>query len=113
MRRRDEKHLAWLRTLPCCICHDPTATEAAHVRMSDARIAKMATGIAIKPDDRFTVPLCSSHHREQHAGSERKFWQRFDRDPILLALALYSASGDLEEANRIMFGNRMNILAAG
>src|SRR5574340_295769 len=111
MRRKNEKHLTWLRTEPCCVCGDNTSTEAAHVRMSDGRIGKGATGIAIKPDDCFTVPLCSRCHREQHSMSERVYWKRKNIDPVLLALALYAYSGDAEAAERIM--RRENILAAG
>lgn len=113
MRRRDEKHLAFVRTLACACCGDNTSVEAAHIRMSDARIAKPATGIAIKPDDRFVLPLCSRCHREQHAGSERKFWECRDKDPVLLSLALHSVSGDAGEAQRILFGAQQPIWAAG
>ena len=115
MRRRDNKHLAFLRTLECCICGDNTSVEAAHIRMADARIAKPITGNSIKPDDRFVTPLCSAHHREQHSMSERNFWKYYDMDPMLLSLALYSISGDAEEASRIMAAQRarVNILAAG
>src|SRR6476646_3259983 len=104
MRRRDEKHLAWLRTLPCCICGDPTSTEAAHIRMADARIGKPITGNSIKPDDRYVLPLCGLHHRMQHAVGERKFWQASHEipDPILTALALYSISGDVNEAMKVI-----------
>lgn len=102
MRRRDESHLRFIRQLPCLLCLDDTGTEAAHIRMADARIAKPITGISIKPDDRFTIPLCSRHHREQHGGGEREFWEGLGTDPILLALALYSISGDTQEATRII-----------
>ena len=101
-RQHDEKHLAFIRTLPCLICRNTISTEAAHVRMSDGRIAKPVTGIGIKPDDRFTVPLCGLHHREQHSMSERRFWERHDRDPILVALALYSVTGDFTAGCKII-----------
>lgn len=104
MRLLDKEHLAFLRTLPCCLCGDNTATEAAHVRMADARISKPLTGNSIKPDDVFTVPLCSKHHRLQHSMSERAFWAAEDKDPVLLALALYAYTGDAERAERVMFG---------
>ena len=113
MRRKDEKHLAFLRTLPCVICGDNTSTEAAHIRMADPRVAKPITGIAIKPDDRFALPQCGTHHKEQHAMSERRFWQSYGIDAVLMALAIYSVSGDAEEAERIMSARHVNILAAG
>lgn len=102
MRRYNAKHLHFIRQLPCLVCLDNTTTEAAHVRMADARIAKPITGLGIKPDDWFTLPLCSKHHREQHAGNECKFWQTLDMDPVLLALRFYSISGDVEKAERMI-----------
>ena len=71
--------------------------------MTDGRIAKFNSGISQKPDDRFCLPLCGKHHREQHQiGDEKKFWKSYRTDPILLALAIYSISGDAEEAERII-----------
>ncbi len=96
------KHLEFIRTLPCVVCADNTSTEAAHVRMLDSRIAKPVTGMQIKPDDKFTLPLCGRCHRLQHAGSEAAFWRSQETDPVLLSLAIFSASGDAQEAERIM-----------
>ncbi len=115
MRRQNKKHLAFIRTLPCVICLDNTATEACHIRMEDARIAKPLTGMGIKPDDRFTLPMCGRHHREQHSMNEYKFWLMQAIDPVLTALALYSIFGDAEEAERIINAQHRwdNIMAAG
>jgi hypothetical protein len=112
-RRHDEKHLAFIRTLCCCICGDNTSTEAAHIRMADPRIAKPITGNSNKPDDRFVLPQCGAHHRMQHSMSERRFWEQQGLDAVLLALAIYSVSGDAEEAERIMRAQPVNLLAAG
>ena len=101
MRRRDEGHLKFIRTLPCVRCLENTTVEAAHVRRADARIGKPITGNSIKPDDRFTLPLCGRHHREEQAKGEGGFWTEKD-DPILWSLALYSVSGDAEEAESII-----------
>jgi len=95
-------HLAFIRTLPCLVCANDIETEAAHIRMSDWSIAKPMTGVGTKPDDYYTVPLCSEHHRQQHAhGNERKWWERFNIDPVKVALALYVASGDFERGEQI------------
>jgi hypothetical protein len=99
-RRHDEKHLQFIRGLPCIRCLDNTATEAAHLRRADARIAKPITGISIKPDDRFVLPLCGKDHRRQHAIGEKNFW--VDCEPELWALALYSISGDHAEGEKIV-----------
>lgn len=100
MKRPD--HLAFLRTIMCCACGDNTSTEAAHIRMADGRIAKPLTGMQIKPDDKFTLPLCSKCHREQHTGSEAEFWKARNTDPVLLSLAIFSESGNAQEAERII-----------
>lgn len=115
MRQHNEKHLAFIRTLPCIICQDNTSVEAAHVRYSDARIGKVNPGVGQKPHDFFTLPLCHQHHmNEQHTMSERKFWQTYAIDPVLASLALYSVSGDVNEAMKIINACQPeNILAAG
>lgn len=102
MRNRNEAHLHFIRQLPCCICLDNTATEACHIRFADARIAKPITGIGIKPDDKYVVPMCGRHHREQHAGDERAFWHDHGLDPVLLSLELFSISGNVEQAESII-----------
>lgn len=99
MRQRDPRqhndgHLRFIRGLPCAICGDNTSVEAAHVRMKDPSIGKPMTGIGTKPHDKFTVPLCGQHHREQHDTSEQDWWEQQGRDPVKLSLALYSVSGD-------------------
>ena len=63
--------------------------------MADARVAKPITGVGIRPDDVFVLPMCGKHHRQQHQGNERQFWQvEVGIDAILYALRLYSVSGD-------------------
>ena len=113
MRRKDDKHLAFLRTLNCIICGDNTSTEACHIKMADARVAKRIASSSLREDDRFCLPMCGAHHREQHSMGERKFWQGYGIDAVLMALAIYSVSGDAEEAERIMSARHVNILAAG
>jgi hypothetical protein len=93
-REHDEAHLRFIRQLPCCVCLDNTATEAAHIRMADARAAKPMVGLGEKPDDKFVTPLCSKCHRDQHLCGERDWWPLWDIDPVFLALALHAVSGD-------------------
>lgn len=88
-RVRDEKRLAWLRTQPCVVCGDNTSSEAAHIRVCSLEHGKEHTGMAQKPDDKWTVSLCSSCHREQHsAGDELKWWSFKGLDPFMIALKL-------------------------
>jgi hypothetical protein len=105
-RDKDEAHLKFIRTLPCCVCGDDTTTEAAHVRMADRSIAKPMSGMQTKCDDRFAVPLCGGHHREQHAESEHQWWLNLGVDPIKVALALYSVSGNYERGWLIVTASR-------
>ena len=102
-RQHVASHLAFIRKLPCVICQNNVETQAAHVRMSDSTVAKPYCGIAMKPDDMFTVPLCGAHHNAQHKhGNEREWWRLMDLDPVKIALALYVASGDYERGCEIV-----------
>lgn len=94
-RQHDDKHLQFLRGLPCIVCGDNTSTEAAHVRYADRSVAKEMSGQR-KPDDAFAVPLCGECHREQHKMKETEFWYFQDIDPIKIALALWYRSGDAD-----------------
>lgn len=87
-RQRDNKRLEWLRLQPCVICGDNTSSEAAHIRTGCIEIGKSHTGMAQKPDDKWTVSLCSLHHREQHSMNEMAFWKQYEIDPFMLALTL-------------------------
>ena len=63
---------------------------------------KPNAGVGAKPSDRYTLPMCGRHHRAQHAGSERKFWQDLELDPIKIALELYLVSGNHEKGCEII-----------
>lgn len=89
-RERDEKHLNYIRSLPCCICGG-FDTEAAHIRTASLENGKSHTGMQEKPSDKWALPLCNRHHREQHAtGDELKFWDFHGINPFLLAISLRS-----------------------
>jgi len=88
-RQHDKRHLDFIRSLPCCICGDNTTTEAAHIRTGSLQHGKRSTGMQEKPSDKWTVPLCGKHHREQHnTGDELKFWDFHGKDPFMIALTL-------------------------
>ena len=74
---RDEPYRRWIASLPCCICGRPDV-QCAHVRYG------LAGGMALKPSDDRTVPLCLSHHVEQ-GPDEKGFWAFYGIDPILLS----------------------------
>ena len=105
-RKHDNGHLDFIRSLPCCVCGDNTTTEAAHIRYQDPRAGKRYVGKGEKPDDKWAVPLCGKHHREQHGTGERIFWAGYDIEPIILALALFCVSGDYASGVQIIEANR-------
>ena len=86
-RVRDNKHLNYIRSLPCCICGDNTTTEAAHLRTSRIEIGKDDHGWG-RPDDKWALPLCGRHHREQHTMNEMDFWRCHGINPFALAISL-------------------------
>jgi len=116
-RQKIAAHLSFLRELPCLVCGNPIETEAAHLRFSDARIAKFNAGVGSKADDFFCVPLCGKHHREQHGiGDERKFWKRYGIDAVLYALRLWSCTGNHELGCQVVAAaiqSRSSVLMAG
>jgi len=87
-RQQDSKRLDFIRSLPCCICGDDTTTEAAHIRTSNLALGKDPPGMQAKPSDKWTVPLCGRHHREQHTMNEMAFWKKYEIDPFMLAMRL-------------------------
>ena len=109
-RIHDEKHLAFIRSLPCIACGNNISTESCHIRYSDLRVAKRQVGVGEKPSDVWTVPMCHDCHLGkggQHSMNERAFWQRVGIDPILIALALYAVSGDHERGCEIVANARL------
>jgi hypothetical protein len=93
-RQKSEKHLAWIRTLPCLVCKAQHTCEAAHVRFSSRRHGKRAVGIGEKPDDKWAVPLCRSCHADQHRHNEREWWVERKIDPVTAAEKLWRMKGD-------------------
>lgn len=105
-RREEAKHLAFVRSLPCACCGTRASIEAAHVRFGAPSYGKTTTPMAQKPDDRWTVPLCTKHHREgpeaQHGTNERAWWSAQRLDPLALAQALHACSGDVELGEHVV-----------
>lgn len=88
-RELDSGYLKHIRTLPCCVCGWIHGTVAAHVRYTDLRYDKVAPGIGARPDDRWAVPLCDMHHRQQHARGEQLWWVEQKIDPVRWAVKNY------------------------
>ena len=100
-------HLVYIRSLPCLIC-GRAPSEAAHVRYSDARAAKVNPGMGQKPEDRWTVPVCAEHHRGlqgQHSSGEKAWWEGHRIDPIPIASYLWGVSGNYKAGCTIVRHN--------
>jgi hypothetical protein len=74
-------HRAWVRRHHCCVpgCLN-IPIECAHVRTGNDG------GVGLKPSDRWTVSLCSTHHAEQHRIGERRFERLYGLDLRALAI---------------------------
>src|SRR5215471_1432036 len=101
--RRRLLHLAFVRQLPCVACGRAAPSEPAHVRTGTDG------GVAIKPGDRYTVPLCTACHAKQHRVGELSFWCALRIDPLNVAFRLWIISADLEAGERTMFRARQQI----
>mgnify|MGYP001572091479 CR=1 FL=1 len=87
---RDKKHLAYIRTLPCCLCNAPPPSEAAHLRLG------LAGGTAVKPGDDLTVPLCRGCHDLETRTGPRKFWRRWlAGDDVMVARTMHAIARSL------------------
>lgn len=75
---RSKDHLAFVRSLPCCVSGRTFGVEAAHVGRR---------GLGQKCSDFETIPLNALYHREQHRVGLRAFCKSYDLDiPALLTL---------------------------
>lgn len=107
-RELDPGYLQFLRRLPCfagVMGHGDCsgATQAAHLRFSDAAHGRRNPGMQSKSHDRFATPLCEHHHlRDQHARQEQAFWNDLGVDPGDLSAALYAAYLAGEDGSAVM-----------
>jgi hypothetical protein len=83
-----ERHLAWIRSQPCCVpgC-GLQPVEAHHVRTA----ANSGTGL--KPSDWDTVPLCHIHHFALHARGRASFEAKYRVSLEAVMLFCQAASG--------------------
>lgn len=107
-RIKNDDYLDFIRSLPCCICHNDIETEACHIRFADESVGKRYVGKGEKPDDAWAVPMCGKHHRQQHVGDELEFWIYHNIGPLMLSLALWRAYtlDDRELAEHIIRSRR-------
>ncbi len=103
-RDKDDKHLAAVRQCMCLSCGKDPAGVAAHVRMSAP--GKPITGIGIKPDDKYTLPLCPTCHTDspeaQHEVGEVHFYRKLGIDALVVCARLYAVSPDVEAMRAVI-----------
>ena len=66
-------------------------------------------GVAIKPPDRYAVPLCADCHAKQHRVGELTFLSALRVDPLNVSLRLWTISADIKAGERIVFRARQQI----
>jgi hypothetical protein len=97
-REKSPDYLGLIRRCPCLSCDNDPAGEAAHFRGSGPE--KVITGVGIKPDDRYALPLCPACHRKQHAIGEHPFWDDLAITPLAVCVELWEARG-IEDMRKI------------
>jgi hypothetical protein len=91
-RVRSKEHLRFVAQQPCVICGRKPA-HAHHVRYAQPK------GLALKVSDEFTVPLCATHHSDNHhTADERRWWKEHRIDPLGVARDLWNATSGITQA---------------
>lgn len=89
-RFRDKAHLKFVASQPCLIC-GRSPTDAHHLRFAQPR------GLGLKVSDEFTVPLCRTHHRDNHnTGDEIGWWEKRAIDPLATARVFWVSTRQIE-----------------
>ena len=89
-RHRDKGHLKFVASQPCLVCGRSPA-DAHHLRFTQPR------AMGRKVSDEFTVPLCRTHHRDNHRfGDEVAWWGRQAIDPVGTSRKLWVSTRRIE-----------------
>jgi len=83
---RSPKHLAYVRTFPCCACRETENIQAHHLT-----IIKGNGGMARKTDDNYVLPLCPLCHNYLHLVGERYYWNEIKLEPTIYAALLWDS----------------------
>jgi hypothetical protein len=90
-RHRNKTHLKFVASQPCLVCGRSPA-DAHHLRFTQPR------AMGRKVSDEFTVPLCRTHHRDNHSfGDEVAWWGRRAIDPIATSRMLWVSTRRIEQ----------------
>lgn len=100
-REHDSPYMGWIAALPCLACLIKTGqfvrpVQVAHLRAGSREHNKRPTGMAEKPNDRWTTPLCfrchnGGSHSQHHRGDEVDWWSDLGIKVFDLCLELNAA----------------------
>jgi hypothetical protein len=83
VRLRDKEHRKFVLRQPCLVC-GRAPSDPHHLTFTQPR------ALGSRVSDEFIVPVCRIHHRELHrSGNEAAWWQKFNIDPLPVALRLW------------------------
>jgi len=89
-RHRDKGHLKFVASQPCLVCGRSPA-DAHHLRFTQPR------AMGRKVSDEFTVPLCRTHHRDNHRfGDEQAWWASSSINPVEVSRKLWVSTRRIE-----------------
>jgi hypothetical protein len=89
-RHRDKAHLKFVASQPCLVCGRSPA-DAHHLRFTQPR------AMGRKVSDEFTVPLCRTHHRDNHRfGDEEAWWASSSINPVEVSRKLWVSTRQIE-----------------
>jgi hypothetical protein len=90
--------------MPCVTCGNDIATQACHVRQSDARFGKKnAMGVR---DDDYMLPMCGHCHLGpdgQHDIGEEQWWKKNNIDAVQLAHDLRQCYPDIQRGEDLCY----------
>ncbi len=99
-RLRDRDHIRRVIKQPCLVC-GRRPSDPHHLRFVQPR------ALGRKVSDEFAVPLCRTHHREIHRGSdEEAWWRKTGIDPLAAAAALWLQTHPLPRAEAVTAHNQ-------
>jgi ERF superfamily len=89
-RHRDKAHLKFVASQPCLV-YGRRPADAHHLRFTQPR------AMGRKVSDEFTVPLCRTHHRDNHRfGDEQAWWSNLAIDPVGTSRQLWVSTRCIE-----------------
>lgn len=99
----DEKHLANIRLLPCCVCGNPPPNTVHHLKQTGQR------GMGMRSPDRFGVPMCfmagqNCHEQIERIGSkyELEWFRKRGIEALDLAGSLWANKHSLDAMRAIL-----------